>query len=255
MGAFGMDQGQNGSVCIIGAGYGRTGTSSLKVALEKLGFGPTYHMKEVFKNGRSHVQFWQDTADDKPVDWRHGALQGYLSTTDFPASCFYHEQMEAFPDAKVILTYRDFEGWYTICQNTIAQVRPGHLIWGPARWVLARRTLRMIDSTTWQRLFHNRMEDKEYVRQVFEAHLEEVKSTVPADRLLVYHVKEGWGPLCAFLDVPVPEGEFPRINDTKEFQRGLRVVSALVWTINLTTFALPVALAGGLAYYFTHQAK
>ena len=246
-----MNPGNDGQVQVIGAGFGRTGTLSLKKALEELGFAPSYHMTEVFKNGASHVQFWQDAADGKPVDWKNGALQGYRSTTDFPSSVFYREQMEAFPDAKVVLTYRDFDSWYTSCDNTIAQMRPGRIVWGPAQWVIGPRIFRMIDSTIWLRIFHDRMDDKEYVRQVFQAYMDEVKATVPEDRLLVFHVKEGWEPLCKFLDVPVPETEFPRVNDTKSFQKNMKFLRAMVWTINLTAVAAPLALAGGLAYWYS----
>ena len=102
---------------VIGAGFGRTGTMSLKVALEELGFGPCYHMSEVFAHPE-HVELWRAAAQGKEVDWEQ-IFGGYRATVDWPACSFYGELMEKYPDAKVILTVRDPQRWYESAYNTI----------------------------------------------------------------------------------------------------------------------------------------
>ena len=234
---------------IIGAGFGRTGTSSLKAAFEQLGFGPSYHMKEVFKNGDSHIQCWRDAAAGKPVNWET-VFANYKSTTDFPASCFYKELMEAYPEAKVVLTIRDFDSWYKSASDTIYKAKSSTS--GLIRYY--HNSLRsMIDETIWEGVFHDRFEDKEYARQIFEAHIEEVKRHVPKERLLVYHVKEGWEPLCNFLNVPIPETEFPRLNDSKEFQKYISAMKTASLVVNTLAVAVPVAIAGAAWWYYNRR--
>ena len=106
---------------VIGAGHGRTGTLSLKFALEILGVGPCYHMKEVIANGEAHIESWIAAFEGRPVNW-HALLNGYKSCVDYPAACFYKELMAAFPDAKVILTVRDGEAWFESASSTIWKV-------------------------------------------------------------------------------------------------------------------------------------
>jgi hypothetical protein len=207
---------------LIGAGFGRTGTKSLQAALEELGLKPCYHMTEVFQNP-THMELWTDAAEGRPVDWKR-LFQGYEATVDWPACAFYKELMEAFPDAKVLLSVRDPEKWYESAFNTIYGIAHRfpfsvlkHVI--PA----ARRMSRMVNGIIWKGTFQGRFEDKQYAIEVFNKHIEDVKKHVPADRLLVYEVKEGWEPLCRFLGVPVPQDKpFPRLNDTADFQRMIR---------------------------------
>lgn len=201
---------------IIGAGFGRTGTMSLKVALEQLGFGPCYHMIEVFKRP-GHIRIWQAAADGEQINWRH-FLRGYQAGLDYPLAAFYKQLIDAFPDARVILTVRDPQDWYDSTRQTIYR--------GTAlpHWLL--RLLppftgmqAMVESAIWERLFDGRFEDRQFAIRIFEEHIEEVQRLVPAGRLLVYHVKDGWGPLCDFLGVPALEGPFPHINDRQTTQR------------------------------------
>lgn len=201
---------------IIGAGFGRTGTTSLRAALVQLGFGPCYHMLEIALKLR-HARTWLAAAQGQPVDWQH-FLRNYQATLDYPASAFYRELMEAFPDAKVLLSVRDPDRWYKSTLNTIyAQ---------PAFTPLLRRlfpplrtmTL-MVHATIWDRIFHGRFEDRDYAISIFNQHIENVKASVPPDKLLIFDVKEGWGPLCDFLDVPVPAEPFPHLNDRVTFER------------------------------------
>jgi hypothetical protein len=196
---------------VIGAGFGRTGTMSLKVALEDLGFGPCYHMIELFEHPE-HLELWEAASQGKPVDWEE-LFSGYRATTDWPACSFYKELIERYPDAKVILTVRDPERWYESTYNTIYGMRrtvssPIFRLVGLFRPGMGRAA-RMNDRLIWE--------------DTFGGSLEEVRRRVPQEKLLVYEVKEGWGPLCEFLGVEVPrEKPFPHLNDTGTFRTMIR---------------------------------
>lgn len=201
---------------VIGAGFGRTGTYSLKVALEQLGFGPAYHMMEVFEHPE-HIAVWQAAGEGKPVDWDR-LFDGYQSAVDWPASAFYRELMDQYPDAKVILTVRDPERWHESGRNTIFP-QPEQ---GPADDESPERREhgRMVHTIMWDGIFGGRVLDRAHAIEVFNRHNRTVQEQVPSDRLLVYDISEGWEPLCAFLGVPVSEDqEFPRLNDTASFQQ------------------------------------
>ena len=204
---------------LIGAGFGRTGTLSLKGALEELGFGKCYHMRETFANA-GDAAIWQAAAEGKPVDW-DALLEDYQATVDWPGCTFYRTLMERYPDAKVLLNVRDPEAWYKSASDTIYRASrprfPRSLV--PFFVPPLRRLIRVTEAVIWQKTFNNRFEDKAYALKVFNDHVEEVKRVVPAERLLVYEVKEGWNPLCAFLGVPVPDKPFPRLNDSASFNR------------------------------------
>ena len=206
---------------IIGAGLGRTGTLSLKAALEALGFSKCYHMTEVFANP-GHVEVWDAAARGEPVDWE-ALFQGYQATVDWPGCNFYQDYLRLYPGAKVILTVRDPDRWYDSARQTIYYVMDAF-----PRWVIPfvprmRRLWRMLDRLIWAGMFGGRFQDRSHAIEVFNRHNEEVRRVVPADRLLVYEVKEGWGPLCSFLGVPVPEGKpFPHLNDTEEFRARIK---------------------------------
>jgi Sulfotransferase domain len=200
---------------VIGAGFGRTGTYSLKVALEQLGFGPAYHMLEVFEHPE-HIAVWQEAGEGKPVEW-HRLFDGYQSAVDWPASAFYRDLMSVYPEAKVILTVRDPERWHESGRNTIFPERER----GPEEDVPAvmREHGRMIRTIMWDGIFDGRVLDRAHAVEVFQRHNQTVQEKVPPERLLVYDVKEGWEPLCSFLSVPMPPGqEFPRLNDTAAFK-------------------------------------
>jgi hypothetical protein len=194
---------------VIGAGYGRTGTKSLQLALEQLGFGPCYHMTEVFKNPEA-AGWWADAADGK-ADWDR-LLAGYASNVDWPGATFWREQAEAFPEAKVILTVRDPESWFRSTQETIFQPRIQE--GGPP----VARFGEMIHKVV-HRLFDGKIHDHDTLVRVFEAHNAKVRATIPPERLLVYEVAQGWEPLCDFLGVPAPDAPMPRANTTEDFKR------------------------------------
>jgi hypothetical protein len=192
---------------VIGAGFGRTGTLSLKLALEQLGFGPCYHMVEVFKNPAA-AQWWIDAADGRP-DWAK-IFAGYNSTVDWPSCTYYAELADAYPDARVILTERDPEAWFTSTQNTIfPNAAP------PDTDKPFDQMFRKVVG----RLFDNCMREHDHVIDVFKRHNADVRRRVPAERLLVYEVAQGWEPLCRFLGVPVPATPMPQTNSTEEFVR------------------------------------
>jgi hypothetical protein len=226
---------------VIGAGFGRTGTMSLKVALEELGFDPCYHMTEVFANPE-HVELWEAAARGEPVDWEE-LFRGYRATVDWPGAAFYEELMERYPGARVILTVRDPDGWYESTRNTIYNIQ--NVASSPIfslgalflpRMAHMRRTARMASDLAWKGMFDGRFEDRQYAIEVFNRWNRGVKERVPAERLLVYEVKEGWEPLCEFLGVEVPDNKaFPHLNDAEAFRRMIRRRLALAF----------VALIGG----------
>jgi len=206
---------------IIGAGFGRTGTLSMKAALEELGFGPCYHMTEVFSHPE-HALLWDAAARGETVNWQE-LLKGYQATVDWPGCTFYQELMKVYPDAKVLLTVRDPENWYESVQSTILQttIRPGTSLTGFFLRMLrpnVYRTMRMINTLIWEGTFDSNFADKQHAIAVFNQHIAEVKKYVPAEQLLIYNVKEGWQPLCACLGVEVPQDKpFPHLNDRASF--------------------------------------
>jgi len=201
---------------IIGAGFGRTGTSSVKVALDDLGFGPCHHMTELF-NQPERATLWEAAAAGHPVDWDE-LLAGYQSTVDWPACTFYAQLMEAYPEALVLLTVRDPERWYQSCRDTIYRSSASRADAPDAN--APDPVAHMIDTIIWQGTFGGAFEDKQRAISIFQRHNQEVQERVPSDRLLVYEVKQGWEPLCRFLGVDAPAGTpFPHLNDTMTFQR------------------------------------
>jgi hypothetical protein len=198
---------------VIGAGMGRTGTLSLKAALERLGFGPCYHMLEVMEHPE-HVPLWSARARGEAVPWER-LLDGYQATVDWPACAFWRELMAAHPDAGVLLSVRDPARWYDSMLATVYRVASTPVAAMPPHLAPFRE---MVDAVVWEGTFGGRFEDRAHAIATFERHNEEVRRGVPAERLLVYEVGQGWGPLCAFLGVPEPDEPFPHLNDAVSFQ-------------------------------------
>lgn len=192
---------------LIGAGFGRTGTYSLKNALEELGFSPCYHMTTLFEN-EGTVEQWDAIVRGATPDWR-SVFAGFQATVDWPACTFYQDLVRAYPDAKVLLSVRDPEKWYESVATTIYQTSNRDLTSPHAR---------MIDRLIWQGTFNDRFLEKDEAIAIYQRHNEEVKQFVPPEKLLVYDVKQGWEPLCAFLGVPTPSNTpFPHLNDRESF--------------------------------------
>jgi hypothetical protein len=198
---------------VIGAGFGRTGTLSLKGALEHLGFAPCHHMAEIFAHPEQ-LPLWQQAAAGEAVDWDQ-VLAGYRATVDWPSAYFWRELAEAYPQAKVILSTRDVEAWYESFGNTILK-----LVGAMDKIAVPhiRATVEMGGALVGAKVFDGRADDPEHAKAVFRAHAEKVRQTIAPDRLLVFDVREGWEPLCTFLDVPVPDTPFPRLNDAEQFR-------------------------------------
>lgn len=208
---------------IIGAGFGRTGTASMKAALEHLGFGPCYHMLDVIPNpGR--IEDWRGVVDDGDRDWAR-IFAGFGSTVDWPGCAYWRELLDAFPGAKVLLTTRDPQRWYDSVYNTIYGFYMSEA--DPAVPGESATTFRStIGKLIWNDTFDGRFEDRDHAIEVFEKHNEQVRRSVPADRLLEYQVGAGWGPLCDFLGVDVPEEDFPHVNDTASMPELVERVAA-----------------------------
>ena len=193
----------------ISAGFGRTGTMSLKLALEQLGFGPCYHMIEVIEKGEKQVPLWNDALAGKP-DF-DAIYDGYNSAVDWPSAAFWKELADDYPDAKIILSSRSAESWYSSISETILTT-----VWAPDKWPPQAVEWFTMVSKVPARSF-GPAKIKEELIKVFHAHEAAVKAAIPADRLLVHSAKDGWEPLCTFLGVPVPEGDYPRTNSKEEF--------------------------------------
>jgi hypothetical protein len=195
---------------VIGAGFGRTGTMSLKAALDTLGYEPCYHMIECIPSGPEHWKLWIDAHQGAP-NW-DTLFEGRTATVDFPACTSWKALAEYYPEAKLILGVRDAERWYESTQETIFSPR-----W--IKYLSSSIAGNFMDAAI-NNYFDGRMHDREYLIQRFHEHVAEVQATIPANRLLTFAAKDGWEPLCTFLDKPVPDGQFPHINDAEE-TRGL----------------------------------
>jgi len=206
---------------VIGAGLPRTGTLSQKVALEMLGFGPCYHMVNVLTDLPLAEQ-WAEALDEQ-ADW--DAIFGeHGSTVDWPGSFFYRELAEAYPDAKVVLSVRDPEAWEKSMLDTIWDVLYGHSLMAhisKAReqidpdWRAYMDLMRRMWAA--QGVFSGTELRPGQLAEAISRYQEQVQRNIPEDRLLVWSVQEGWEPLCRFLEVDVPQAQFPRLNDSKMF--------------------------------------
>lgn len=209
---------------VIGAGFGRTGTMSTRAALLELGFRPCYHMKIAYVHFW-HMWFWVRAGKGRPVDFRR-FFRIYRAVVDWPASEFYREIHEAFPEARIILNVRDPEQWYASLYDTIWAVQPHFPWWFP------RAVRKLHDIIIWGGRFHGRFTDRAHAIRCYLEHIEFVKSNVPADKLLVFDVKDGWESLCGFLEVPVPNDKpFPRLNDRRYFRRLILLLRILNWLV------------------------
>ncbi|WP_433236187.1 sulfotransferase family protein [Streptosporangium sp. CA-135522] len=213
---------------VIGAGFGRTGTLSLKTALERLGFGPCHHMTEVIEHP-GQIRQWLALAEGRPVNW-DDLLGGYDSCVDWPSAAYWNELAEHYPEAKVILTVRDPERWLASMNATIFKQRErgarvsGRVMSGFSSLLGTDFALftKMTRLTVEERVFGGHGDDPEEALKTFRAHVEKVVATIPPQRLLRFEVRQGWKPLCEFLEVPVPDEPFPRVNDTADFGRKAR---------------------------------
>jgi hypothetical protein len=199
---------------VIGAGFGRTGTTSLKAALERLDLGPCHTMLELFSRPEQ-IPVWLRASRQEPVDWTQ-VYADYGSTVDWPGARFWCEIAAAFPAAKVVLTVRDPQAWYDSAHSSIYAAAMEPL---PATGVdpVFASLWKMSREVVWDGVFDGRFADRDYAVQVYEEHNRRVVKEMDDERLLVFDVTQGWQPLCDFLGVPVPDEPFPRVNDRAAF--------------------------------------
>ena len=196
---------------VIGSGLGRTGTKSLQTSLNILGFGPCYHMLEVFARPES-MALWIEAGNGRP-DW-DAIFAGYASAVDYPSAAYWRELAAFYPEAKVLHTVRDPDEWFESTQATI---------FAPDGFV--RRATNSGDATglaflkSFTGAIYAHLHDRSFLTDYFCRHTEEVKATISPERLLIYKSGEGWEPLCAFLGAPIPDEPYPSENSREEFIR------------------------------------
>jgi hypothetical protein len=205
---------------LINAGLGRTGTTSLMAALDQLGFGPSYHMLDLVSTEESLEQWEKILCDGQQPDWE-AIYEGYTSAVDGPNAIYYEQIMKAFPEAKVILTLRDAERWYQSTHDTVYQFAVKYQENPAETGSRQSRLYRVTNAMFWDGLFSGRFADKEYAMEVYRNHNQEVIHSVDPGKLLVYDVKQGWEPLCAFLGADVPPEDFPHLNNSESMRKML----------------------------------
>lgn len=218
------------SLKVFGTGLGRTGTYSLKLALELLGFGKCYHMTELFQNPEGLKHFLQAEKGEK-VSWDE-LFHGYNSAVDYPAARYYKQIAVQYPEAKVIHTHRDPDEWYDSALKTIFLARNltiRRLIKFGLKYPVSRVVQKRFHVFRYNRKlmtleFGNDLFDRRKVLKAFEQHTENVVKRIPSDRLLIFKAADGWEPLCRFLNVPVPKDEFPYSNTRDEFLKRIDII-------------------------------
>jgi len=252
------------SIKIIGVGFGRTGTLSVHTALNELGF-PCYHMKEVLLNTKKtthpvrefflstqktiHLDFWLRVANSPEGtehDWNE-VFENYSATVDFPGCCVWRELIKVYPDAKVLLTLhpRGPRTWY---ESTLSTIYATEIMWEFK--VLSffipkmRKFIDMSRKLVWSRSLRGTMVDPERAIARYNEHIEEIEKEVTSERLLIYSVDQGWEALCKFLDVPVPETNYPNVNDRAEQRRTLSNITMIAYFL----IVVNVLFIAGLIY-------
>jgi hypothetical protein len=193
------------ALSVIGAGFGRTGTHSLNLALEAIGYGPCHHMADVMRSDQQKA-FFRAAGRGEPVDWDE-AYAGFVSAVDWPTAFFWRELADYYPDARIILTLRDPSKWFDSASETIFQTMGPDA--SPESFGVA--VIR-------NKIFGGNLTDRAHVIAVMERCYAEIVATIPPERLLQYEVHEGWPKLCAFLGVPEPAEAFPLTNTTESFR-------------------------------------
>ena len=194
------------SLKVIGTGFGRTGTDSMREALDILGFGPCHHMRVVLQD-EEQKQRWRALARGATPDWET-TFEGFASCVDWPSAFFWRDLIVAFPDARVLLTYRSPESWWESFEKTIMP------FCSPETHDPATLGVALIGA----QVFGGRPHDRDHAIAVYKANVDAVLATVPPERLLVHQLGDGWEPLCRHLGVPVPDQSYPSRNSTADFQ-------------------------------------
>ena len=199
------------SLQVVGAGLGRTGTASLKGALERLLGGKCHHMFELIQHP-DEIPVWTRAAEGQVPDWSH-FLRDYTALVDWPGCSFWPELADAFPSAIVLLSVRDLDAWYdsaeaTIFHRTIHNPGPVSEEDDPHGYM-------------WRAILRNRfvtdLADRGAAIAAAGEHNQAVIDTIPAERLVVWSPGDGWEPICEALGLPVPDEPFPHSNSKAEF--------------------------------------
>ncbi len=197
---------------VIGAGFGRTGTHSLGLALEKLGFSPCYNVLQVSKSPE-HTALWNNAIDGKKIDWDR-LFRDYNSSVEWPTVAFLPQVTQHFHQAKVILTVRESDSWY---ESAIKTIFNGLELSAYNPDPTKRERSGMLRSLILERTFQSRYRDRDFAIRVYEQHNQRVREMVPSNRLLEFNVKNGWKQLSDFLGKTAPDEPFPRLNVREDF--------------------------------------
>jgi hypothetical protein len=201
---------------IVGVGLGRTGTNSLKVALEQLLDGPCYHMFELIANPQQ-VPFWEAAVRGEEVDW-DALFGGYAATVDWPGCAFWRELVAANPDAPVLLSTRDTaETWWASMENTIIPALQGPMLSDHPELMRGQVMIREL----FRIRFTPDFADRDAAIAVYERHCADVRREVPATRLIEWQPRDGWEPICSRLGLPIPETPFPHENRSEDFDENV----------------------------------
>lgn len=199
------------SLKVIGAGLGRTGTNSFRLAMNMLGFDKCHHMFEVRENpDQAHVFLAASRGEE--VNW-DTLFNGFQSTCDWPSCHFWRELSTHYPEAKIVLTLRDAESWYNSMNQTIFQ-HMREMMNGPINPIGE-----MVAEVVYRQAFNGNIDDKDHAIDVYERHNQSVREAIPPERLLEFKPSDGWEPLCKFLGVAVPNSPYPKTNSTEEFRK------------------------------------
>ncbi|KAL9540756.1 hypothetical protein MBANPS3_009502 [Mucor bainieri] len=207
---------------VIGAAFGRTGTDGLRAALNMLGY-KTYHMRQFWEDPELNPdEFYEAYMHRDQADWDK-LYANYNAALDWPTCNFYKDLVAKYPDAKVLLTVRSADSWYKSAKNTVHRASTTGL--RPPEGSRMAAFGRMIATVPMDGLLADKeaFADEEKVKQIYLDHIEDVKKTVPADRLLIMELGEGWTRLCEFLGKEVPTEPYPSINSAEDFQKLIRV--------------------------------
>lgn len=191
---------------VIGTGFGRTGTDSMRIALNQLGVGPTHHMTLINEVPGSR-DLWLKLANGDTPDW-NALFKGYSACVDWPSAFYWRTLIDVYPDAKVLLTMRTAESWWTSFEATILK----HIQSSDDPNGFSHRLIA-------QQVFGGRPDDRHHAIGVYNRNIEEVQAMVAPERLLIHNLGDGWEPLCQWLGVPVPAIEYPKGNTTEDFNR------------------------------------
>ncbi|KAK4468563.1 hypothetical protein MN116_007758 [Schistosoma mekongi] len=245
---------------VIGAGLGRTGTNSLKIALELLYKKPCYHLKEIYLHQHSHIAKWMELdkklteSPDKKIDKAlcHKIFKGYIAAIDHPACAYYKELLELYPKSKVVLTIRDPEIWLAGCRSTILPRdidQPRTWSFQFLRKCIGLSQFHELFLINCRRVFGEQMDFSNDTSMLngFVQWNQNVIQSVPSDRLLKFDISQGWEPLCKFLQLPIPDCPFPHVNEYNELRRLLKLEQRI---LKLSKWLLPTLILFIFAYIF-----